>query len=78
MTEIKVPRMETIDNTAKIFGLPKHFVRQKVLNGDVVAVTAGSRYLVNVEKFAEYLNTTTVVRQDEPTRQGIQPIPIKL
>ena len=70
-----IPRMETIDNTAKLFGLPKHFVRQKVLNGEIVAVTAGSRYLVNVDKFAEYLNTATIQQEQETQTLGkIQPI----
>lgn len=43
-----VPRMETIKRTAEIFGLPVHFVRQKVNSGEVVAVRAGRRFLVNV------------------------------
>lgn len=55
----KIPHMETIRATAKLFGLPEHFVRQKVLDGEVVAVKAGNKYLVNVDKFAEYLNTHT-------------------
>ena len=52
-----IPRMETIKNTAKLFGLSEYFVRQKVRSGDVVCVKAGCKYLVNVDKFAEYLNT---------------------
>lgn len=54
------PRMESIKKTAEIFGLPVHFVRCKVASGDVVAVRAGKRFLVNVDKFAEYLNTSTI------------------
>ncbi|MCM1335189.1 MAG: hypothetical protein NC084_10195 [Bacteroides sp.] len=53
---LRVPRMGTIQQTAELFGLPKHFVRQKVLAGEVVAVRAGKRYLVNLDKFAAYLN----------------------
>ncbi|MGN0651243.1 MAG: hypothetical protein ACI4KM_12470 [Oscillospiraceae bacterium] len=56
----KIPHMETIRKTAEIFGLPVHFVRAKVSSGEVVAVRAGRRFLVNVDKFAEYLNTSTV------------------
>ena len=55
-----IPTMENIKKTAEIFGLPEHFVRAKVASGEVVAVRAGKRFLVNVEKFAEYLNTTTI------------------
>lgn len=52
--------MEGIRKTAELFGLPVHFVRTKVASGEVVAVRAGRRFLVNVDKFAEYLNTSTV------------------
>ena len=55
-----IPHMETIKRTAELFGLPVHFVRRKVSSGEVVAVRAGRRFLVNVDKFAEYLNTSTV------------------
>lgn len=77
-----VPRMETIKNTAKLFGLPEHLVRQKVLSGEVVAISAGRRYLVNVDRFAEYLNTNKLPaldEQDEPAEYTrMRPIPTKL
>ncbi len=60
-----IPRMETIKKTAEIFGLPVHFVRTKVNSGEVVAVRAGRRYLVNVDRFAEYLNSNTITPQAE-------------
>ncbi|MGN0680140.1 MAG: hypothetical protein ACI4JS_10795 [Oscillospiraceae bacterium] len=61
MTEpLIIPRMESIRETAELFGLPVHFVRCKVASGEVVAVRAGKRFLVNVDKFAEYLNTSTI------------------
>ena len=55
-----IPRMETIRRTAELFGLPVHFVRCKVASGEVAAVRAGRKFLVNVDRFAEYLNTSTV------------------
>ena len=55
-----IPHMETIKRTAEIFGLPVHFIRCKVASGEVVAVRAGRKFLVNVDRFAEYLNTSTV------------------
>lgn len=64
-----VPRMETIKNTAKLFGLSEHLVRQKVLSGEVVAIKAGRRYLVNVDKFTEYLNTN--ITSGLPKRSSI-------
>lgn len=78
----RVPQMETIKNTAKLFGLPEHLVRQKVLSGEVVAISAGRRYLVNVDKFADYLNSNKLSapdEQDKPAeRSGIYPIPVEL
>lgn len=56
----KIPHMEGIRKTAELFGLPVHFVRTKVASGEVVAVRAGRKFLVNVDRFAEYLNNTTV------------------
>lgn len=56
----KIPRMEGIRKTAELFGLPVHFVRAKAASGEVVAVRAGRKFLVNVDRFAEYLNTSTV------------------
>ncbi len=73
--KIPVPRMETISNTAKLFGLPVYFVKTKVLSGEIVAVKAGRKTLVNVEKFAEYLNTHKVEpKHDEATVYDIKPI----
>lgn len=76
-----IPHMETIRNTAKLFGLAEHFVRQLVLSGEIVAVKAGCKYLVNVDKLAEYLNTSRVTAQtvsEEETVCGITPIPANL
>lgn len=70
---LKIPRMETIKRTAELFGLPVHFVRTKVASGEVVAVRAGKRFLVNVDKFAEYLNSSTICAQSLPNGK-IKPI----
>ena len=68
MNETKLPRMEGIKKTAELFGLPVHFVRCKVSSGEVVAVRAGRRFLVNVDKFAEYLNSSRI--QPESGEEG--------
>jgi excisionase family DNA binding protein len=74
--------METIKATAKIFGLPEYFIRQKVLSGEIVAVQAGRKYLVNVDKFAEYLNAHTLQSAETDNKgeqvQGIRPVPVHL
>lgn len=66
-----VPRMETIKRTAEIFGLPVHFVRQKVNSGEVVAVRAGRRFLVNVDRFADYLNNNVLIPKADITEAAI-------
>ena len=77
MNELKIPRMRTIKETAELFSLPLHFVRQKVSSGEVVAVRAGRRFLVNVDKFAEYLNTCTISQESEADSGKIQPISLR-
>jgi len=52
-----MPTMLTIEETSRRFSLPKHFVRQAVLSNKVVHVKAGKKYLINAEKFIEWLNT---------------------
>lgn len=81
MIETAIPTMKTIKTTAELFGLPEHFVRQKVISGEIVAVRAGKRYLVNVDKFAEYLNSNTLTpaEQEAPASYGgIRPVPVKI
>ena len=73
---IRIPRMRTIKETAELFSLPLHFVSQKVSSGEVVAVRAGRRFLVNIDKFAEYLNTCTI-SQESKADSGIQPIALR-
>lgn len=69
-SETKIPRMESIPKAAEILGVPVHFVRAKVTSGEVVAVKAGRRYLVNVDKFIEYLNSNTIQTESKPNVSG--------
>lgn len=73
-----IPTMKTIDETAALLGLPKYWVRQKVLNGEIVAVRSGKRYLVNVDKLIEYLNSNTLEHSEPAPRGGIKPVPVKI
>lgn len=76
---IKIPRMETIKATAKLTGLPEHFIRQKVISGEIVSVKAGCKYLVNVDKLIEYLNChTETAKPPEPECCGISPVPVRM
>ena len=65
-----VPVMKTIEETARYFGLPKHLCRRAVLEGKVVYVRTGKKYLINIEKFAEWLNTGE--QTPEHISEGVQ------
>lgn len=78
----KIPHMETIKATAELFHLSEHFVRCAVKgeHGHLFSVMAGTKYLVNCERFAAYLNcelTEQAQSEDKPVN-GIRPIPVKL
>ena len=53
----EIPTMLTINQTAERVGLAKHFVRQLCLQNKICHVKAGNRYLINLERFIDYLNT---------------------
>ncbi|WP_294366218.1 hypothetical protein [uncultured Ruminococcus sp.] len=80
-----VPHMESIDTTAKAFGLSSYAVRKlaRSQRGAVFTVKIGSRYLINQEKFAAFLNCETVgddahnVPPEQPSA-GVQPVPVRL
>ncbi len=78
----KIPHMETIKGAAKLTGLSEYFIRQKAVNGEIVSVRAGCKYLINIDKLIEYLNTHTegAEKHDDPAviAAGIHPIPAKL
>jgi hypothetical protein len=72
-----IPHMETIKATAKMFGLPEYFVRSKCLSGEIICVRAGRKILVNIDRFSEYLNSSTI-NDEQDAQQGIRPIPVNL
>jgi len=53
---MQTPKMLTIEQTAKMFGLPKNFIRQAVLDGRIIHVKAGKKHLINAQKVEEWLN----------------------
>ena len=53
---MQVPKMLTIEETARAFNLPKNFVRKAVLDGRIVHVKAGKKFLINAQKLEEWLN----------------------
>lgn len=65
--ESKIPTMLKITEIADMYGLPVHFVRALVNNGEVVSTRVGNKILVNAERFADYLNTNTICSQADKT-----------
>jgi len=52
--------MRTIAETAKVTGLAENFVRRLCLSGQIVSVKAGKKYLINLDRFIEFLNAPPV------------------
>ena len=57
MDKIFVPTMLTIKQTAKATGLAEHYIRQLCRQNKICFKMTGSKYLINFEKFVEFLNT---------------------
>jgi len=66
---MQTPKMLTIEQTAKMFGLPKNFIRQAVLDGRIVHVKAGKKHLINAQKVEEWLNAGDSPTTVSPTPQ---------
>lgn len=63
------PVMLSIAQTAKYLNLPVHFIRECVLDGRAVSVRAGSKYLVNLNRFIDFLNEGDVQQNGEKLSQ---------
>lgn len=57
------PRMLTIKQTAAETNLSYEFIRQLCLQKKIVFVKTGNKYLINLEKFIDYLNGEKIVEQ---------------
>lgn len=64
---VAIPTMKTIKETAKDFNLPVHFVRQLCKEDKICCVKAGNKFLINQEKFADFLNSPS---ESKTTEQG--------
>lgn len=63
---LTIPRMATLREAADLTGLSYGFLRQKALGGEIVAIRAGRKFLVNVDRLIDYLNgETTNAHQPE-------------
>ena len=52
----EVPVMLTIKETSEKSGLPYSFIRKKCRNNEIVHIMTGRKFLVNWDRFLDYLN----------------------
>ncbi len=65
---VKVPKMASVAEVSEMFGVSQYFVRKLASSGKIKAVRISGRILVNVDKFTEFLNNSTLCDEepDEP------------
>ena len=66
MTQTTPPRMRTILETAEITGIAAYRIRVLCKTGQICALQCGSRWLVNLDRFIEYLNAPQESPQPAP------------
>lgn len=52
-----IPTMVTIKEASQQSGLSYDFVRRLCLQGKIAYIRVGTKYLINLERFIEFLNT---------------------
>ena len=56
MTEMKIPRMEPIKTASRESGISYDRIRKLCLAGKIVFIRSGNKYLINMDRFIDYLN----------------------
>ena len=59
-TETMVPKMAGIAEVSEMFGVSRYFVRKLANSGRINAVRISGRILINVDRFAEDLNSSVL------------------
>lgn len=54
--EQSIPVMLPIKDVAERSGLSYHFIRQLCLENKIVFIRAGNKYLINMDRFIDFLN----------------------
>ncbi len=57
MKDAMIPTMLTIKETAKRTGLSYDYLRTLCLRGEIVFIRTGSKYLINLDRLIDYLNS---------------------
>ena len=76
MNEIygKPPEMLPIKEVASKTGLSYYYIRQLCLNEEIIFIRAGNKYLINYDRFIDYLNGN----DNRPSlRENIRLIPMQ-
>ena len=53
----KLPNMKSIKEMAQLTNLSYSFLRQLCLQNKIVHIRTGKKYLINYDRFIDYLNT---------------------
>lgn len=53
----KLPNMKSIKEMTQLTGLSYSFLRQLCLQNKIVHIRTGKKYLINYDRFIDYLNT---------------------
>ena len=51
-----IPKMITLNEASELSGLSYDFLRKRCMDGTLVHIRSGRKYLINADKLAEYLN----------------------
>ena len=68
---VKVPKMASVAEVSEMFGVSQYFVRKLASSGKIKAVRISGRILVNVDKFTEFLNNSTLCDEEPEEPQTI-------
>lgn len=52
-----IPRMCSITEAVECTGLPDKLIRQLIRSGKIPYIKSGTKYLINLNRFIDYLNT---------------------
>ena len=52
-----IPKMKTLREMASLTGLSYDYIRKLCLEGRIVHIKTGKKYLVNYDRFIDFLNT---------------------
>ena len=65
-----MPTMVTLNKAAELTGVPYSALRRWIKNGEFIYyVMVGTKYLINLERLAEFLNTPATVAAAPGIRQ---------